>query len=364
MRLTYNKKQTDVREPAELTAELYECHQKQEFLCTSVRTLLQFIKEFALDLKELGSDRFKRDISVLEEKFDAGKKQRKTQACFHKQKKHVRKFIDRQKNYLAERENELKDIIDLLAKAMVALDTDNQQYNQKIYKQSEKIEQITRLDDIKKIKQSLKQELENIQQTVRDKQNRDSKKLKLLSKKVSTLNHELKRAKVDSITDGLTGIYNRKAFDRHIQELISKNPAAPTSFAILMVDIDNFKDVNDSYGHQTGDRVLLALADKCRNNIRSEDFIAVMVVTNLLWCSRIHPCEMQAKKPKSCARPFQAPAIPWMISKPVIRFPSPSPSVSVSIGKAIRLKPLPIAPTRRSIWRNVSEKTGSHLKMK
>jgi len=130
------------------------------------------------------------------------------------------------------------------------------------------------LDDIKKIKQSLKQELENIQQTIRDKQNQDSKKLKILSKKVSTLNHELKRAKVDSVTDGLTGIYNRKAFDRHIQALISKNASAHTSFAVLMVDIDNFKDVNDSYGHQTGDRVLLALADKCSSNIRSEDFIA------------------------------------------------------------------------------------------
>jgi diguanylate cyclase len=274
MRLAFKKKQTDACEQAELTAALYECHQKQEFLRKSVQTLLQFIKEFAFDLKELGSDRFKRDIGVLGEKFDAGKKLRKTQACFHKQEKHIRKFVDRQKNYLAEREKELKDIIDLLAKAMVAVDTDNQQYNQKIYKQSEKIEQITRLDDIKKIKQSLKQELENIKQTVRDKQTRDSKKLKILSKKVSTLNHELKRAKVDSVTDGLTGIYNRKAFDRHIQELISQNASAHTSFALLMVDIDNFKDVNDSYGHQTGDRVLLALADKCSNNIRSGDFVA------------------------------------------------------------------------------------------
>jgi diguanylate cyclase len=274
MRLTFNTKQTDAREQAELTLELYECHKKQEFLRMSVRTLLQFIKEFALDLKELGSEAFKRDISVLGEKFDAGETLKKTQACFHKQKKHIQKFVDQQKNHLAEREKELKDIIDLLAKAMVVLDTDNQQYNQKIYKQSEKIEQITRLDDIKKIKQALKRELENIQQTVRDKQNRDSKKLKILSKKVSTLNHELKRAKVDSVTDGLTGIYNRKAFDRHLQELISKNASTLTSFAILMVDIDNFKDVNDSYGHQTGDRVLLAVADKCSRNIRTKDFIA------------------------------------------------------------------------------------------
>jgi diguanylate cyclase len=275
MKLAFNKKQADTFEQKKSATELIECCKKQEFLLLSVRTLLQFIKEFSLDLKELGSDTFKYHIGVLDEKFLPDEKLTRIQSSFHKQKKRIQKFIDRQKKYLAERERELKDIIDLLTKAMVTLDTENQLYNQEIYKQSEKIEQITRLDDIKKIKQALKQELENLQQTVRDKQNRDSKKLTILSKKVSTLNHELKRAKVDSLTDGLTGIYNRKAFDRCIQELIPKDDALThTSFALLMVDIDNFKDINDSYGHQTGDRVLLALADKCGANIRNEDLIA------------------------------------------------------------------------------------------
>ncbi len=274
MKLAFNKKQADTFEQKGLTTELYDCREKQEFLLLSVRTLLQFIKEFALDLKELGSDTFKYHIGVLDEKFISDEKPPRIQSSFHKQKKRIQKFIGRQKKYLAERERELKDIIDLLAKAMVILDTENQQYNQKIYKQSEKIEQITRLDDMKKIKQALKQELENLQQTVRDKQNRDSKKLKSLSKKVTTLNHELKRAKVDSLMDGLTGIYNRKAFDRYLHELIPRDAFTHVSFALLMMDIDNFKDINDSYGHQTGDRVLLALADKCSGNIRNEDFIA------------------------------------------------------------------------------------------
>ena len=92
MRLAFKKKQADACQQAELTAALYECHQKQEFLRKSVRTLLQFINEFAFDLKELGSDSFKRGISVLGENFDGGKKLRKTQACFHKQKKYIRKI--------------------------------------------------------------------------------------------------------------------------------------------------------------------------------------------------------------------------------------------------------------------------------
>lgn len=47
MRLAFNKKQTESLEQADLTTELYKCHKKHEFLLMSVRTLLQFIKEFA-----------------------------------------------------------------------------------------------------------------------------------------------------------------------------------------------------------------------------------------------------------------------------------------------------------------------------
>ena len=109
---------------------------------------------------------------------------------------------------------------------------------------------------------------------MRDKQTHDLKQLKILSKQVSTLNLELQKAKVDSVTDGLTRVYNRKALDRHLDALIERSSDARPAFAILMVDIDNFKAINDAYGHPTGDRVLLAVAQQCQRLIRKQDFIA------------------------------------------------------------------------------------------
>jgi len=274
MKLAFRKDAGGTVGPQELSEALGKCRKQHEFLLASINALLQFIKDFSLDIKELKSEAFLKDINKLKTQFTIEEKLKKAESSFRKHKKRIGRFIDRQKRYLAEREKELKDIIDLLAKAMVTLDTDNQQYNQKIYEQSEKIEQITRLDDIKKVKQALINEIENIRKTVRDKQDRDSKQLKILSKQVNTLNLELKKAKVDSVTDGLTGIYNRKAFDRYINDRVRQNTAARNEFAILMVDIDNFKEINDAYGHPVGDRVLLAVAHKCRNLIRHEDFIA------------------------------------------------------------------------------------------
>jgi len=274
MKWGLKKDPSAVDAPQALPESLEICQEKKDFFLSAIQALLQFINDFALDVKELKSDVFKQQLGELEAEFVQNPKLKKTVSAFRKHRKRIGRFIDRQNRYLTEREKELKDIIDLLARAMVTLDTDNQQYHQRIYRQSEKIEQVTRLDDIKKLKHALILEIDNIRKTVRAKQNRDSKQLKSLSKQVSALNLELRKAKVDSVTDGLTGVFNRKALDQHLDSLVEQNTRAPAAFALLMVDIDGFKAINDAYGHPTGDRVLLALAQKCQGLIRNDDFIA------------------------------------------------------------------------------------------
>lgn len=274
MKWGLKKEQPAVVEPQALPECLETCREKKDFFLSAIQVLLQFINDFALDIKELKSDAFKQQLVELEAEFAQSPKLKKTVSAFRRHSKRIRRFIDRQNRYLTEREKELKDIIDLLAKAMVTLDSDNQQYHQQIYRQSEKIEQFTRLDDIKKLKQALIFEIENIRKTVRAKQDRDSRQLKSLSKQVSTLNVELRKARVDSVTDGLTGVFNRKALDHHLNSLVEQNTRTPAAFAVMMVDIDDFKTINDAYGHPTGDRVLLALAQKCQGLIRNDDFIA------------------------------------------------------------------------------------------
>ena len=268
------KKGDDQVNIEDLSAELSESNRKKDYFMLAIRALLQLLKEFALDLKEIDSDGYKKDVSKLSEKISTENKLRKVESQFEKGKRRIDAFIELQKKYLLDRENEFKDIIDILSRAMVTLDTENQEYNQTILKQSEKIEELTLLDDIKRLKKALIQEIEQIRETVKEKQSHDSTKLEILSKKVSNLSVELERARTESLTDGMTGIYNRKAFDSHISTLVEKNTVSKAPFSLLMLDIDNFKQVNDVYGHQTGDRVILAIINKCRQSIRGEDFFA------------------------------------------------------------------------------------------
>ena len=77
-----------------------------------------------------------------------------------------------------------------------------------------------------------------------------------------------------ALTDALTGLHNRRYAEAYIAEMLSSDHAAPKSYAALMIDIDRFKEVNDTRGHATGDETLRLLADVLRDNLRSMDLVA------------------------------------------------------------------------------------------
>ncbi len=76
-----------------------------------------------------------------------------------------------------------------------------------------------------------------------------------------------------AITDSLTGVFNRRHFYYVAQTELERSHRYDREMAIILLDIDHFKWVNDCYGHLVGDQVLQALASRCRNNLRIFDSI-------------------------------------------------------------------------------------------
>lgn len=75
-------------------------------------------------------------------------------------------------------------------------------------------------------------------------------------------------------TDTITGLANRRALDEHLESEIINARRTNSSFAVIMMDLDGFKGVNDTYGHEVGDLVLRAVFNVISIGIRSSDFIA------------------------------------------------------------------------------------------
>ena len=77
-----------------------------------------------------------------------------------------------------------------------------------------------------------------------------------------------------SITDSLTGLYNRKKLNEILADQLARYKRHHHTFAVLLLDIDHFKALNDSHGHLAGDQVLKSVAKTLSHSIRSVDYAA------------------------------------------------------------------------------------------
>src|SRR5206468_12359854 len=76
-----------------------------------------------------------------------------------------------------------------------------------------------------------------------------------------------------SRTDGLTGLSRRGPFEERLREEVARAQSFRSTFSILMIDIDHFKNLNDTYGHQVGDEVLRTVAQRIREGLYETDVI-------------------------------------------------------------------------------------------
>ncbi len=129
-----------------------------------------------------------------------------------------------------------------------------------------------------------------------------------------------------SSTDAMTGLLNRRAFDEAIaQRLASQGDTAPGT--LVYVDMDNFKKVNDTRGHQVGDRALIHLADILKRQVRAGDLVARMGGDEFaLWMEGVD----------SSVAPARAEAILAAGRDLLVYSGSPEHPIGLSIGMAVR----------------------------
>ncbi|MDE3052912.1 MAG: GGDEF domain-containing protein, partial [Gemmatimonadota bacterium] len=75
-------------------------------------------------------------------------------------------------------------------------------------------------------------------------------------------------------TDALTGLVNRRAFDEHLKRLLNETDRFGQPLALILADIDHFKRINDTWGHEAGDEVLRRVAKKLTEGVRNVDVCA------------------------------------------------------------------------------------------
>jgi len=101
----------------------------------------------------------------------------------------------------------------------------------------------------------------------------DTNELLILKDSYNQMIVRLNKHKILSITDKLTGLFNRLQLDETLNDEFNRCNRFQRSFGIIIIDIDHFKKINDTYGHQAGDQVLIQFAKILKTNIREIDVL-------------------------------------------------------------------------------------------
>lgn len=123
---------------------------------------------------------------------------------------------------------------------------------------------------VQQIVQTLKQEVQNLEATATS----FKSKLDQATAEINNLKSKLEQYREESFKDPLTGIDNRRGFDKNLRHAIETSGTKGTSLCLIMSDIDHFKEINDNNGHLVGDNVLKVVAAKMKETVKGRDLIA------------------------------------------------------------------------------------------
>lgn len=161
---------------------------------------------------------------------------------------------------------EIDDVMTLVTDALCM----SQSFELKLTGANENLRTAKSRDQIKAIVDGLIKSTREMRDTNKALEDR----LSLSKTEISNLQHSLEAIRAESLTDPLTGLGNRKYFDRSIEMAVQTALASGEPLSLLMFDIDHFKSFNDSYGHLTGDQVLRLVSMSLKQTIKGQDITA------------------------------------------------------------------------------------------
>jgi diguanylate cyclase len=152
----------------------------------------------------------------------------------------------------------------------VTLSTNNlaSDYSDKMEEYSNKLHDANDLTQMRNFIEDIIKDTNNMAESSRQL----NQELEEATSQIQTLSKQLEETEREVLLDALTGLNNRKAFDRKINDLCEKFDKNEEFFSVVMLDIDYFKKFNDQYGHQVGDEVLRIVGSHLKENLKGKDF--------------------------------------------------------------------------------------------
>jgi diguanylate cyclase len=192
----------------------------------------------------------------------------------------ITKRFERDKQVVIERTSDISKLVLLMEEYLNEAISSNGSGSKNVLNIKEKIESIIINENGVEALTKLQNELINAASSIEKEMNAVTNKLENgktkvqeLEEKVKTLENELTRTKAENMKDPLTGLLTKKSFAEEIKRIESSYTRINTQYAIIFFDLDHFKKINDTYGHDCGDVVLSTFGKILNKSIRDHDIV-------------------------------------------------------------------------------------------
>ncbi|MGB1227596.1 MAG: GGDEF domain-containing protein [Poseidonibacter sp.] len=192
----------------------------------------------------------------------------------------IEQRFERDKQVVIQRTSDISKFVSLMGQYLNDAISSSGSGSKNVLDIKEKIQSIDLTTDGVKGLASLQNELidaasliEVEMNTVSDKLQTGKTKVQELEEKVNTLEKELTKTKNESMKDHLTGLLTRRAYNEEMKKIESSYKRNNTQYAVVFFDLDYFKKVNDTYGHECGDVILSTFAKILEKNTRDHDIV-------------------------------------------------------------------------------------------
>jgi diguanylate cyclase len=188
-------------------------------------------------------------------------------ACF----KSIRALASHARVRATEQRAQVAALVAMVQEAVAAIAGSHSSLDATLTVSAERFERLAQVDDVQKIQALLVNEVATLKRIAIERRASWDQTFQDFGERLTGLETQLDSTRREAAVDPLTNIANRRTFERTCGEWTGPNRPR---FVIAMIDVDDFKAINDCHGHDVGDRVLITVAELLGRSFRSDDLVA------------------------------------------------------------------------------------------
>lgn len=210
------------------------------------------------------------------------------------------KLLRREHDYAVTRLGDFRQMIWVVIQGLREAFRDEQSSDQEVTVHLDRLRNAVETDSIDELRNEVVAAVVIIARTLEDRKRRQRVQLEELGSQLTRMRSELLRAQQEMALDPMTRLYNRSSFDELLNKTIQLSLFSGQAASLLLIDVDYFKKINDTWGHSVGDRAILAVAGVLQKTFpRKGDYVCRFggdEFTVILQDTHLNDGEMLAKR--------------------------------------------------------------------